>query len=186
MKNLTLLVVLVSCFAGLKAQHVFYSKTAHIWFFSSTPIEDIEAHNKKSTCAIDIEKNIVEFKITMKDFLFEKSLMQEHFNENYVESDAYPIALFKGTFVNFSDLDFNLTTPQQATVKGTMTIHGKENVVETTGTLQRVNNELKITAKFTLKPGDYNIKIPTLVIKNIAEVIDVHVDASLNELKPKK
>jgi hypothetical protein len=58
--------------------------------------------------------------------------------------------------------------------------------VETTGTLQRVNNELKITAKFTLKPGDYNIKIPTLVIKNIAEVIDVHVDASLNELKPKK
>ena len=186
MKKLVLLVVLASCFTGLKAQQVFFSKTAHIWFFSSTPIEDIEAHNKKSTCAIDIEKNIVEFKITMKDFVFEKALMQEHFNENYVESDKFPIALFRGTFVNFSDLDFTLTTPQKATVKGKMTIHGVENVVETIGTVHRVNNELKINAKFIIKPADYNIKIPTLVIKNIAEVIDVHVDASLNELKPKK
>ena len=156
------------------------SKNGHIWFYSHTPVEDIEAHNRQAVSILDPETGTVQFSLLVKSFEFRKKLMQEHFNENYMESDKFPKASFKGNIDNLSDIDFSTNGNYAAQVSGKLTIHGVTKKVHTAGTLT-VNSE-KVTAKamFIVSPEDYDIVIPDLVRDNIAREIEVHVDVTYN------
>lgn len=182
MKKILTIIVLLTTLGGY-AQSIFYTKTGYVWVFSFIPIEDIKAHNHHVSAAFDSKKNILEYKMRMTDFVFEKAMMQEHFNENFVESYTYPYATFVGKIDNFSDVDLNNFTEFEAKVSGMLKIHGTEKAVTTQGKIMKNGKSLVMKAKFQVKPVDYKIKIPKLVVKNIAEVIHVNVDVSINPIK---
>ena len=143
------------------------------------PMEDIEASNADGQSAFDIGSGEIVFSIPIASFIFKKSLMQEHFNENYMESEKYPKSTFRGKISGF---DPNISTIQKATAKGTLTIHGVEQDVEVEGELQVDDTTAEISAKFPVELKDYNIKIPKVVFYNIAEVVDVTVKFSYEKI----
>jgi len=145
-----------------------------ISFFSSAPLEDISSLNKKVKSILDKEKKTMAFVVTMKAFDFKKSLMQEHFNEKYVESDEFPQATFSGRII--SDFDPLQYGEQSVTIEGDLTIHGITQVITVNGILHPQEKQINGKATFTVKPADYAIKIPKLLIKNIAEEVEVSVD----------
>ena len=161
----------------------FITKNGHVWFYSEAPLETIEAHNKQTNAALDIKTGDLVFKILMKSFIFEKALMQEHFNENYVESDKYPNATFKGKVTNLDEIDFSKPDTYDANVEGELTIHGITKKVSSQGTLIVSKETIHCRSKFNVAIDDYNISIPGAVAGKIAEVVEVNVDVVLNELK---
>src|SRR6187549_3217625 len=105
-KNLIVLAILVVLSSVSFAQDKFYTKTGKVSFLSKAPLEEIEGKNKTVTAVIDSKTGGIQFQIQMKGFEFEKQLMQNHFNENYVESDKYPKSEFKGTITNNSAINY--------------------------------------------------------------------------------
>jgi polyisoprenoid-binding protein YceI len=166
-----------------QAQDRYFTKSGKIEFFSKAPMEDIEASNKTVTAVIDTKTGAIQFAAQMKSFEFEKKLMQEHFNENYVESDKFPKAEFKGTITNNSEINYAKAGTYTAKVKGKMTIHGVTKDVETTGTIKVNGGSLDATSTFNLQLSDYDIKIPNVVKDKISNNIKITVDTKLEPLK---
>ena len=154
---------------------IFTGKNGEINFFSETPIEDISAVNNKLSAVFDASTNDLVFQLNITDFKFPIALMQEHFNENYLESDLYPKSKFIGRVVNIMD--------EQATVSGDLTIHGITNSIKVVGTFIKSKNSVLINSQFIIKLKDYNIKIPKIAMYKIAEEIEVKVNIELIELK---
>ncbi|MEO7990965.1 MAG: YceI family protein [Chryseolinea sp.] len=142
-------------------------------FFSHATIEDIAAKNEKVAGIFNASTGDIAFSISIKEFQFAKSLMQEHFNEKYMESDKYPKSTFQGTVTGF---DLNSNQIQQAVAKGKLTIHGQTKDVEVPGTIEKQGDRLLFKAKFIAKLEDYKIAIPQLMWQNIAEQVEVTVD----------
>ena len=157
--------------SGLKAQK-FRSKSSMVHFYSDAPMEDIEANNPDGKSVIDLSTGQLVFRIPIKSFSFEKSLMQEHFNENYLESDKYPEATFRGTLLDYDTAEVEW---QKAKARGIMYIHGVEQNIEVEGDIQIGTDRIKIKAEFPITLKDYKIKIPKVVFYNIAEVVDVTI-----------
>ena len=149
------------------------TKTGFIGFYSKTPFEDIKAENNQAYAVLDAASRHIAFAVLMKGFIFPKELMQEHFNENYVESDKYPKATFTGTCSG--DMDFNKEGTYQVVIKGDMTLHGITKPVETTAELDVKKDRIIGIAVFKLKPEDFNISIPGIVRDKIAREINVKV-----------
>ncbi len=168
MKNLLIAIMFLPLVA--KGQK-YISESSYVKFFSSSPIEDITAESETSNSVIDITTGDVVFAIKIKDFQFEKSLMQEHFNENYLESDKYPKATFKGKLIGLEDKEGK----QELEAKGELTIHGITQTVSMKGTLEKTDGKIEINSFFKVKLVDHKIKIPKAVFFNIAEIIDVTV-----------
>ncbi len=147
--------------------------SGEVSFFSSAPLEDIAANNTQAQSIFDAASGEIAFIIPIKKFTFEKSLMQEHFNENYLESDQYPNAKFEGVLAGFQP---EVSGPQQVTARGKLTIHGVTHTVEVPGTVHLKGDRIAMNAKFPVKLEDYKIKIPQVVFYNIAEVVDVTVN----------
>ncbi len=182
MKYLTLLCLL--CFSVISAEAQRYiTKSGHISFYSTTPIEDITANNHTVNSALDLKTGAFVFKVLMKSFEFEKALMQEHFNENFVESDKYPNAVFKGKVLDYESLNLVEGEVNNVLVEGNLTIHGVTQSIKEKGTLVLEDGRIKADSKFNLKPKDFEIKIPKAVVKNIAESVEVTVDLELKALK---
>jgi polyisoprenoid-binding protein YceI len=148
-----------------------------ISFFSKAPIENISATSKKATVVLKTTTNDIQFGLPMITFKFPKALMEEHFNENYVESDKFPTCIFKGK-IN-EQIDYTKDGEYKASVKGTLNLHGITKEIEADGTITVKESELIITSAFKIRVADYNIKVPSLYVQNIAEVIDVNVNAAL-------
>lgn len=161
----------------------FITKTGHIWFHSDAPLETIEAHNNQVNAAIDVQSGAFVFKVLMKAFVFEKALMQEHFNENYVESTKYPSATFKGKVTNLDQIDFTKPGTYDAEVSGDLTIHNVTNKVTTKGTFEIKPDMIHGKAKFSIRIADYHISIPEVVAGKIADVVDIYVDVQMKKLK---
>src|ERR1700750_1392280 len=126
MKKATVLVMgLVFAISGVFAQDKFFTKTGKISFYSKTTMENIEAHNRSVTAVLDAKTGNVQFSALIKGFEFEKALMQQHFNENYLESTKYPQASFKGQIVNNSDVNYTKDGTYNVKVKGQLTLHGE-------------------------------------------------------------
>lgn len=176
-----LLFVLVATAAH--AQDRFFTKVGKISFFSSTPMEAIEAHNKSATSVIDTKTGKMEFAVLMKAFHFEKALMEEHFNENYVESSKFPKATFSGNIMNLQDVNFKKDGTYNVTVKGNLTMHGVTKPVEVPGKITVKNGLITAVSSFTVAPEDYQIKIPNLVREKISKQIKVEVDMNYEPLK---
>jgi len=157
----------------------YFTKEGHVSFFSEAPLEKIEAENYKVTSILDLASGAMEFAILIKAFEFEKALMQEHFNENYMESSKFPKAIFKGKIQNLSDVDFATPGTYEVKVAGDLEIHGVKNPVETDGTLEVTTDGIKAQSKFIVLVKDYEIEIPAVVAENIAKQIEVAVDVDL-------
>ncbi|MEQ9288057.1 MAG: YceI family protein [Cyclobacteriaceae bacterium] len=166
MKKMCIFILLVpSLLYGQK----FTSDQSYIRFYSSAPIEDIEAENEGSKSVVDLSNGQVVFSVPIDGFQFDKSLMQEHFNENYLESDKYPKSTFKGQILNWE----NKNGTQEVEVEGELMIHGVTRKVKLPGTIVVSPGEVKVESVFTVKLVDYKIKIPKAVFYNIAEEVEV-------------
>lgn len=176
-------IALIGISAICTAQEKYFTRNGTVEFFSSTPVEDIKAENYNVTAVLDTESGAVEFSLLMKSFNFKKALMQEHFNENYVESDKFPKATFKGQITNPGEIDFAKDGSYSAKVKGNMTIHGETRPVETDGTVEVKDGKVITVSKFMVAPEDYGIEIPGVVRDKIAKEIEVTVNTELEPLK---
>ena len=162
-------------FTGLEAQK-FFTRDGVIHFTSEAPLEKIEAKNNNVASVLDTETGKLEFAVLIKAFQFEKALMQEHFNENYMESSKYPKAVFKGQIDNFKDIDFLNSGKQEVTVSGNMSIHGVTNEISVTGILDVQDENIHAKSTFTVAVADYDIEIPKVVRDNIAKEVEIVVD----------
>ena len=182
MKKFMFVAALIFGVSGLQAQK-YFTKSAQLSFFSEAPMEKIEAHNKTSTCVLDLETGKMEFATLIKGFKFEKALMQEHFNENYMESDKFPKATFKGEIQGYSKINPNEDKNHEVTVVGKMTIHGVTKDVTAKGTIASKGGKISLTSNFNIDVADYQIEIPSLVKDKIAKSILIKVLANLEPLK---
>jgi hypothetical protein len=161
---------------GCFAQARLYTKAGNISFFSKTTVENIQARNNKVLCVWEIASGKIEFSVLMKGFEFEKALMQEHFNENYVESDKYPKANFKGIVENSSTISFSDTKTHTVKVNGALTLHGITKQINIAATIKVSNGIASASSNFSLLLSDYNIRIPSLVADNINKKIDININ----------
>ena len=177
MKKTTLFLTCIIAF-NLKAQ-LYKNKVEQgiISFYSKTPLEDIDAISKKATVVLKTSTNDIQVGVPLISFKFKKPLMEEHFNENYVESEKYPTCTFKGKIIE--SIDFSNDGEYNVTVKGIMDLHGVQKEIVTPGIIVVKGKEISLSSTFKIKVADYNIKVPTLYIKNIAEVVDVKVNSVL-------
>jgi hypothetical protein len=165
------------------AQDKFYTKTGKIFFkCTKSPLEKIEATNRSTTCVMDTKTGMIQFAVLMKGFEFEKALMQEHFNENYVETDKFPRAEFKGQVVNNSEINYAKDGSYIAHVKGALQIHGETKTVETNGTLTVKGNDILINSTFTILLSDYKVEIPSVVSDKISNTVNITVEGVLEPL----
>lgn len=180
MKKFILLLV-ISVTAKVAAAQIYIAKTCDISFFSASPLENIEAVNKACKPIINTATNDVQMKIAISAFQFDKPLMQEHFNENYMESDKYPDAIFKGK-IN-EKIDWTKDGDYPVTVTGKLLIHGVEKERTINGTLKISGQQITIASTFNIHIADHNIKVPSLYIQNIAEDVEVKLNAVLEPYK---
>lgn len=165
------------------SQDKYKLNKGEVSFFSYAPLENIEAFNKKPAGLIDIHSKKFIFKINIRDFIFKSSLMQEHFNENYMETEKYPYSSFKGNIIG----DINLAKDGEYRVisKGELTIHGITKVVEIPSLITVKGSEIRLLSEFKIRLEDYKVEVPTIVIEKIAEVVDVKIISSLTLLEKK-
>ncbi|RIW14543.1 YceI family protein [Algoriphagus lacus] len=170
--NLKLIALLFLVQIGYsQGQTLYGTSTGEVSFYSDTPLETIEAVNKKTGCIINATSRELAVQMKITDFDFPNKLMQEHFNENYLESEKYPTASFKGKIKEAVDLTVSGT--YSVTAEGSLTIHGVTKPVSVKGTLVSSGSELKLDFKFQVRTEDYKIEVPSLVVTKIAETIDV-------------
>jgi hypothetical protein len=150
------------------------ARNGFIGFYSKTALEDIKAENNQVFAVIEPSTKKIAFSVLLKGFVFAKELMQEHFNENYVESDKYPKATFSGSYTG--DVDLNKDGAYKVVVKGDLNLHNTTHPVETPATLTVKNGHLIGVAEFKARPEDYNISIPSLVRDKIDKEMAVKVN----------
>jgi len=148
-------------------------------FFSDAPVEDIKAENHKAISLLNVSTGEVAISIPIKDFEFAKSLMKEHFNEKYLESDKYPKAIFQGKFINFN---LNDSSDQTVNATGKLTIHGVTREIKVSGTFQPSPNQIVARSKFVIRLEDYKVKIPQILWNNIAEEVEVTIALTYKRL----
>ena len=179
MKKYTVLLAMALIFTiGRTVGQTYKTSTSEISFLSKTDFETFEAVNNQVSAAYS--KGKVQFRVPINAFIFEKKLMQTHFQENYMESATYPNGSFKGTIIypeNFKPS----AKAQTVKVKGTFNIHGVEKETEISGSITQTKNGLSLIANFSILLNDFNINIPASSINKIAQTIDIRVDAQLTK-----
>ncbi len=160
---------------------IYMTRNGFIGFYSKTAMEDIAAENNQVYAIVDASKKNLAFTLLMKGFIFRKELMQVHFNENYVESDKYPKASFTGSYIG----EFNpgKNGNYAVMVKGNLTIHNVTKPIEKPARLDLMDGKITGVADFTIRPEDFDIKIPSIVRDKISEFITVHVKIECNMVK---
>ncbi|MCX6314212.1 MAG: YceI family protein [Sphingobacteriales bacterium] len=169
-----LLLSVISITAG--AQSLYMTKVGKVSFNSRSSVEKIEADNNEVSSVINTQTGDMVFAILLKSFHFDRALMEEHFNENYVESDKFPKSTFKGKISNLSAINFTKDGNYPAVVEGDLTMHGVTKKVSSNGTLTVKAGKIAAYAKFSVKLKDFDISIPSLVADKISQDIDIIVD----------
>lgn len=159
----------------ISAQPAITQKSGSISFFSSTPVEDIKAENTSFTSSINPSDSSVVFRVPITGFQFRKRLMQQHFNEQYMESNKFPVATFRGKLAQpVPPYEGSLVT-FRTRVTGDLTIRDITRRIDQEVVITRASNEMDTLAEFIVRPADFGIRIPRIMIKNIAEEIKVTV-----------
>jgi YceI-like domain len=175
-------ILLLWCFLfsyGTAISQRFVTRNGNARFYSKTELEDIAADNTQVMAIIDPGSKSIAVSMLMKGFLFKKALMQDHFNENYVESDKYPKAQFEGNYTDQLDVSTNGLT--KIFIRGKLTMHGATKNVEMPATVMIKDGVLSCKAEFQLVPEDFQIKIPNLVRDKIARKVDVFIAFDLRK-----
>lgn len=163
--------------ANVASAQLYSTQTGTISFFSTTPVEDIQAESKRVLAVINPEKNMVAFKVANTSFEFPNKFMQEHFNEKYMESDKFEYSTFSGTIQD--KIDFTAPGTYDVTVVGKLNVHGVEQPRTIPGKIIINDEGINIQTKFGVALADHKIKVPKVVVAKIAEVIDVTVTTQL-------
>ncbi len=183
MKKTILILVSVAFTLIASAQTKYFTRNGRVSFNASSPLEKIEAINDKGTSVIDLSTGQIEFGVLLKAFLFERALMQEHFNENYVESDKFPKATFKGNITDYNSIDMSKDGSYPLSVSGKLTLHGVTKDVEAKATFNIINGVLSATSVFTIASEDFDISIPGVVRDKIAKTITINIESDYAPLK---
>jgi hypothetical protein len=184
MKRLVFLLLCVSTLLTVNAQK-YMTKNGYIGFYSHTPMEDIKGDNNMVAGVLDISTGEMVFQALIKSFHFDRALMEEHFNENYMESDKFPKSSFKGKITNLSSVDFSKTGTYDVTVEGDLTIRDATKRITTKGTIEVVTGGINATSKFNISPEDYKINIPGVVREKINKNLEVTVTMKYAPLEKK-
>jgi polyisoprenoid-binding protein YceI len=184
MKNVIILFFFLAAGPVMNAQK-YITKNGYIGFFSHTPMEDIKGDNNQVASVIDIKTGELVFQVLIKSFNFDRALMEEHFNENYMESDKFPKSSFRGKISNLSSVDFSKNGSYEALVDGELTIRDVTNKISTKGTIEVITGGINAKSKFNIAPEDYKIKIPGVVSEKIAKNMEVKVEMKYSPVESK-
>lgn len=179
-KTLIIATVLTSMAFGAKAQ-IYEGLKTKLSFFSETKMENIDAVNTSAKPLLNIKTGAFAMKAQQTEFKFKSSFMQEHYNENYMESEKFPFATFIGK-VN-ETVDYTKDGVYQVTMTGKLSMHGVEQERTIKGTITVNKGEIILDSKFEVKVADHKIKVPSLYIEKIAEIIQVtfHTEMTLKK-----
>ena len=182
MKKLLFVAMLMSCGSAMFAQ-TYMTRTGKIGFNATSPKspEKIEAVNNEVASILNSKTGDFVFQLPIKSFKFERELMQQHFNENYMESDKFPKSEFKGKINNMSDVNLSKDGTYNVTVSGKLTIHGVTKDVSVPGTVTVKGKEATTKAKFAVKLADYKIEIPGVVADKLNKEASLTIDAVLTQ-----
>lgn len=167
-----LLFVFLFCTLYAVAQK-YKTEKSIVSFFSKAKIEDITAQNTKASSIFNLESGDIAFSIPITEFEFAKSLMKEHFNEKYMDTEKFPKATFQGKITGYQQ---KASGPQAAKANGKLTVHGVTKDVEIPGTVEIKDGSVLLQSKFTVKLDDYGVPRPKLLWQNIAEEVEVSID----------
>ena len=162
------------------AKDLYLTRSGNIDFFSSTPIEDIKAINNQVSCVLDRNNGQFAFQVPIKAFAFKNALMQEHFNESYLESDLYPKAVFKGKVLGWSNIEVSKDSVE-VFIEGDLTMHGETNQIKQSSVMWLSPDFINGYSVFDISLVDYKVKVPKIVRENIAEIIKVNVRVELKK-----
>jgi polyisoprenoid-binding protein YceI len=154
----------------------YFTKNATVTFLSKAPTETIEGTNKTTTTVIDAKTGAIAFSVVVKGFVFEKQLMQQHFNDNYMESNKYPKSEFKGTISNNATVKYTTDGTYNVTVTGKLTMHGVTKSINTTGKITVAGGKVSATSEFNVTLSDYKISIPSVVKDKIGKTVKISVN----------
>ncbi|MDO9275770.1 MAG: YceI family protein [Lutibacter sp.] len=181
MKNTILIIAAILSLSSAVAQNKYFTKNGVLTFEATVAaFEEIKSENNSVTAVLNIETHELAVLAPMKAFRFKIALMEEHFNENYVESDAFPKASFKGKLDSF-DFSGLSETPKKIQLSGTLNIHNKDKEIRSMALVSLKNNVIMITTEFKVKPQDFDIKIPSIVQEKIAKEININVKLNLQK-----
>lgn len=178
--------VLLATVLHLYAQELQLTRNGQISFFSSTPVEDIKAINNEVSSILNTKSGSLQFVVLIKGFQFRKAAMQDHFNEKeYLNSDKFPKAEFKGTITDVSKVNFKKDGTYPVTAEGTLTLHGVSNKIKIPGTVSIKAGKVSTASKFSIKLSDYNVTVPAIVSSKIAESVEITVNCNYEPYQPK-
>ena len=163
-------------------QEKYFTKTGNVIFYSRAPLEDIDANNKNAVSVFDKTTGQVEVSMLMKAFEFKKALMQEHFNENYIESDKFPKSVFKGIIGDLSGVDLARNGKYQATVAGKLSLHGETKEVAAPVIFTVTNGMINAISEFKIVLEDFKISIPSIVKDKISKEVSVVIEINYEPL----
>ena len=169
-----IIVLLCVCIGAVNVSaQKFVTKSGSLKFEASVDsFEEVEAENKNSSAILETSTGEFAVLTLMKGFRFKVALMEEHFNENYAESDKFPKAIFKGKIENFNVSELS-SVPKTFKISGDLTIHGKVKKITITAKISKSENKISIQGSFDVEPEDFDIAIPKLVSKKIAEKVRI-------------
>jgi hypothetical protein len=148
-------------------------------------MENIKGDNNQVAGVLDISTGELVFQALIKSFHFDRALLEEHFNENYMESDKFPKSVFKGKITNLSMVDFSKNGTYEIIVEGDLTIRDATNRINTKGTLEVVAGGITANSKFNISPEDFKINIPGVVRDKINKNLEVTVTMKYTPLASK-
>ena len=183
MKRLLFFVITSFFVLSLSSQDKYITRSGHVSFVSETPLENITAINNHVSSILDVENGDIVLQMKIISFEFEKALMQEHFNEKYMESEKYPKSTFSGTIDDWQNINLTEGKMVDVAVEGVIEIHDVKKVITANGTLQLNNGSINLRSNFSLKVADFNIKVLSVVRDKVAKRVDVSVDLSLKQRK---
>lgn len=178
MKNLFFSVLFLLLLTGSAGAQTYYTKNGRISFFSKTSMENIDAVNNQVVSVINNQTGDIAFSVLVNGFLFKKSLMQEHFNENYMESTKYPKATFKGVSADLTKVNLSKDGAYPISVTGDLTLHGVTNKITAPATLTVKGGKISGSSTFKVALADYKISVPKVVENNISKTIEIKVDCN--------
>jgi len=181
MKCIAIILLALAGFTSQTPPGLYVCKNAKVSLYSEAPIEDISAETNTGASVFNPATGELVFSITISSLVFPKSLMQEHFNTDYMESDKFPKATFKGKIQQSIDVTKNGTYP--VTVSGELEVHGVKQTRTITGSIIVNNGAVSMASEFYVKCADHNITIPKLVFHNIAESVRIRVAAAYSPYK---
>lgn len=179
MKNFILLALLFILYP-ITAQNKFSSSKCVVYFEASVPLfEAVQAQNNDVDCTLVANKSEITFTVVIKKFKFKRDLMQEHFNNNYMESSRYSKATFKGIIEKF-DLKQITDVEKDFMIKGKITVHGQSKMITVLAKIRKAGNGILVNSNFILNTDDFNIEIPSIVISKISKSVNTQIVCILN------